>query len=77
MTLIGESASPAPHVVTIALPANIVASDIARALQQSGFLVAHASGYLIRRNWIQLCTMGEVTRDELAVCVRELRRLAN
>jgi aspartate aminotransferase-like enzyme len=77
LTLIGEPASPAPHVVTIALPPHILATDVARALRQSGFIVAHASGYLVRRNWIQICTMGEVTRDELAVCVRELGRLAN
>ena len=76
MTLVGEHALPAPHVVTIALPPDVLAADVARELRQCGFLVAHASGYLVARNWIQLCTMGEVNRDELAVCVRELRRLA-
>lgn len=77
LTLIGETAMPAPHVVTLALPARLVAADVALAMRDSGFLVAHASGYLIQRNWIQLCTMGEVGRDELAVCVRELRRIAS
>jgi aspartate aminotransferase-like enzyme len=77
VTLIGEEAIPAPHVITIALPEEVVAADVARALQSAGFLIAHASPYLAARNWIQISTMGEVSRDALAVCVRELVRMGS
>lgn len=71
-TLIGEGATPAPHVITLAV------SDSARAaeeLERDGFLVAHASGYLRERNWIQVCLMGEVPRETLPALLRGLARV--
>lgn len=59
----------APHVVTIAVDD---CDAVAAALEKRGFMVAHASGYLRERNWIQIATMGEVTRVQLAALVREL-----
>jgi aspartate aminotransferase-like enzyme len=72
---VGDSATAAPHVVTIALAPHLDAGDVARKLEAAGFLAAHASAYLVDRNWIQLCLMGEVSRDDLASCVRELARI--
>ena len=66
-------ATPAPHVITLAVP------DAARAaeeLERGGFLVAHASDYLRARNWIQVCLMGEVPRDALPTLLRELARVS-
>ena len=62
----------APHVVTIEVDdAARVASD----LEARGFLVAHASGYLRERNWVQIAVMGEVTRTQLAAVARAITRL--
>lgn len=72
-TLVGEGATPAPHVITLAVP------DSARAaeeLERDGFLVCHASPYLRKRNWIQVCLMGEVPRDALPALGRELARVS-
>lgn len=52
----------APHVVTIEV-AN--AAAVAAALEAHGFLVAHASGCLRSRNWLQIAVMGEVSRAQL------------
>lgn len=71
-TLIGEAATPAPHVVTIQVPDS---AATAAALERDGFLVSHASNYLRERNWIQVCLMGEVPHESLPALVRELRRL--
>jgi aspartate aminotransferase-like enzyme len=71
--LIGEGASAAPHVVTIALPAHLDSGSLGRSLEARGFLIGHASAYLRSRNWIQLAAMGEVTRDDLRRALRELR----
>jgi aspartate aminotransferase-like enzyme len=62
----------APHVVTIAVDDS---DAVAAALEKRGFAVAHASGYLRERNWIQIATMGEVTRVQLAALLREMARL--
>jgi aspartate aminotransferase-like enzyme len=74
-TLIGDHATPAPHVVTIALPPHIRSDETARALERTGFLLSYASGYLRERNWIQICLMGEVTRDVLPPLIREMQRI--
>ena len=70
--IIGERAKGAPHVITLEVPN---AAEVAAALERDGFLVAHASGYLRERNWIQLCLMGEVPHDALPHLLRELRRV--
>jgi len=74
-TLIGDHATAAPHVVTIQLPQHIRSDEAARSLERSGFLLSYASGYLLQRNWIQICLMGEVSRDVLPPLIRELQRI--
>jgi aspartate aminotransferase-like enzyme len=71
-TIIGDGAEPAPHVVTIALPPQLSAAEIACRMERAGFLVGHASSYLRERNWIQMSLMGEVTRGALRQAVRVL-----
>lgn len=75
-TLIGDHATPAPHVVTIELPSRLRSDDVARDLERAGFLLSYASGYLRERNWIQICLMGgEITRDVLPALLREMARV--
>ena len=74
-TLIGDHATPAPHVVTIQLPDRIRSDDAARSLERAGFLLSFASGYLRERNWIQICLMGEVGFDVLPSLIREMQRI--
>lgn len=75
-TLVGDRATPAPHVATIELPPRVRSDDVAGALERAGFLVSWASGYLHARNWIQVCLMGEIHRDALPALLRELTRHA-
>ena len=35
-------------------------------LKKSGFETSYASDYLLERNWLQICTMGEVDLDEIS-----------
>ena len=76
-TIVGSSATPAPHVVTIALPEHLPSSDVAAAMERAGVLIGHASGYLRDRNWIQLCLMGEVPRATLRQACATLRTIAS
>lgn len=72
-TIIGGRATTAPHIVTIALPANVQSAEAARTIERAGFLVGHASSYLRKRNWIQVCLMGEWQRDVLPELLRTLK----
>jgi aspartate aminotransferase-like enzyme len=75
LTLVGPEATPAPHVMTIALPDGIRSDDIAAKMERAGFLIGHASAYLRDRNWIQLCLMGGVPRRTLRQACRTLRMI--
>jgi len=48
-----------PGVISIALAPEVSAVRLARRMERSGFLLACRSDYLIRRNWVQICLMGE------------------
>jgi aspartate aminotransferase-like enzyme/GNAT superfamily N-acetyltransferase len=48
-----------PGVITIALGPQTPAARVARRMERSGYRIAHHSDYLVRRNWVQLCLMGE------------------
>jgi aspartate aminotransferase-like enzyme len=49
----------APGITTVALPGKVSAEDVATELAKRGFHIAHQSEYLRRRNWLQICLMGE------------------
>jgi aspartate aminotransferase-like enzyme len=50
----------APTITTLAKP-----SGFAGACLRHGFRIAHESDYLRARNWGQIATMGELTREML------------
>jgi aspartate aminotransferase-like enzyme len=49
----------APGITTVELPGDVTAKDVAIELSKHGFHIAHQSEYLRRRNWLQICLMGE------------------
>jgi aspartate aminotransferase-like enzyme len=58
-----DHASPA--VVTIVAPPDRPASLMGARMRDHGFLLAYESAYLRKRNWLQICLMGEVSRDRI------------
>lgn len=65
--LVGRDATPAPGVVTIALPRTVSSVDVATALERDGCEIGARSRYLVDRNWIQIALMGaETPRTELS-----------
>ncbi|HUR47534.1 MAG TPA: hypothetical protein VMZ27_16745, partial [Candidatus Saccharimonadales bacterium] len=43
----------------------VPSKSIGWQLKKSGFLLSYNSEYLLKRNWIQICLMGEWSRDNL------------
>ncbi len=72
--LVGND-QPAPAVVTIVLPPHLNSTKIGRQLNEAGYLLSCNSEYLRRRNWIQICLMGEFSRAKLEALVNMLHRL--
>ena len=48
-----------PGVLTIPVSAGRDSSEVGDRLADEGILVSYQSGYLLRRNWIQLCLLGD------------------
>ena len=44
-------------------------------LQAAGFLLSYQSEYLRERNWIQICLMGDCSRQSLVALLTELRKV--
>ena len=64
--IVAPDAHASPAVLSIALPAEISSKSIGWQLQKAGYLLSYKSGYLLKRNWIQICLMGEWSRENLA-----------
>jgi hypothetical protein len=54
-----------PGVVTIALPPSQNSVQLGQLSHRDGFLLSYGSDYLRRRNWIQICLMGDYCQDKL------------
>jgi aspartate aminotransferase-like enzyme len=59
-----EHSSPA--VITIELPEEFRSIDVGRRLEAMGYVLSYNSSYLLARNWIQVCLMGEISREAVA-----------
>ena len=73
--LIGNGALLSPAVITIALPPEMNSTKIGEAMQEAGYLLSCNSEYLRRKNWIQVCLMGECTREKVVALANALNRV--
>jgi aspartate aminotransferase-like enzyme len=73
--LIGDGASLSPAVFTIALPTHLDSATIGALIQESGYLISYNSDYLRRKNWIQVCLMGECAKDKVISLLNALNRV--
>jgi aspartate aminotransferase-like enzyme len=73
--LIGAGAGLSPAVVTIALPADLDSVTIGTLMEETGYLLSYNSEYLRRRNWLQICIMGDCAKDKLVSLLNTLNRL--
>jgi aspartate aminotransferase-like enzyme len=74
-TLIGNGALVSPAVITLALPPSMNSTKIGEAMQETGYLLSCNSEYLRRKNWIQVCLMGECTREKVVALANALNRV--
>jgi aspartate aminotransferase-like enzyme len=65
LTIVAPDEHASPAVVSLALPHGVSARTVGWQLKKAGYLLSYNSGYLLERNWIQICLMGEWSRDHL------------
>jgi aspartate aminotransferase-like enzyme len=73
--LVGEDTQTAPAVVTIALPPELNSTKVGQLIQESGYLLSYNSDYLRRKNWIQVCLMGECTKEKVVSLLNAMNRV--
>lgn len=72
-TIIAEKVPTSPAVLTVALPPNLSSRTVGWQLQKAGYLLSYRSDYLLKRNWIQICLMGEFSQESLVSLLEVLR----
>lgn len=65
LQVLAPDAHATPAVVTIVLPPAVSAAAVGRDLRAAGYLVSFNSEYLLARNWLQICLMGEWSAEGL------------
>ncbi|HPU55032.1 MAG TPA: aminotransferase class V-fold PLP-dependent enzyme, partial [Verrucomicrobiota bacterium] len=73
--LVGSDAVTSPAVVTIAVPPDGSSTQMAKSLQEAGYLISYNSEYLQKRNWVQICLMGECTREKVVSLLNAIQRV--
>ena len=73
--ILAPDAHASPAVITLALPKSISSQKTGDQLQAAGFLLSYQSEYLRDRNWIQICLMGDCSRQSLVALLTELRKV--
>ena len=63
-----------PAVVTWEVPRHLRATSIGENLEQAGFMLHFRSEYLQRLNRIQLCLMGELSKDHVVALLEQIDR---
>ena len=72
--IVGDDNHLSPAVTTIALPPHLSSRHFGKQMEDSGYLLSYMSGYLLERNWVQICMMGEIPKVDLQALVAELHR---
>ncbi len=73
--LMATNAPTSPAIITLALPVALSSDEVGLKLEEAGFQLSYRSEYLRRRNWMQICLMGECREDDLLRLVDALTTL--
>ena len=73
--LIGGAAPVSPAVITIQFPPEMNSVKIGDAMQEAGYLLSYNSEYLRRKNWVQICLMGECTKEKVVALSNAIHRV--
>jgi aspartate aminotransferase-like enzyme len=72
--IVGSENHLSPAVITIELPSKMDSKLIGHELEEAGYVLSYRSQYLLQRNWMQICLMGECSRESIASLLEALER---
>lgn len=65
LTILAADEDASPAVLTIVVPPDVSSRAVGDGLRAAGTLLSYGSGYLLKRNWVQVCLMGEWSPEDL------------
>jgi aspartate aminotransferase-like enzyme len=68
-----EQANPA--IITIGLPDRFSSETAGSRLESEGYSISYRSNYLLRRNWIQICLIGDYSQEDLTPFMATLSQI--
>ena len=72
---VGNGARVSPAVITLQLPKDIDSVKFGEAMQEAGYLLSFNSEYLRRKNWVQVCLLGEIAREKVVALANAANRV--
>ncbi len=73
--LVGADTKTSPAVITIELPPDMNSLRIGGLIQEAGYMLSYNSEYLRKKNWIQICLMGECAKEKLVSLLNAMNRV--
>ncbi|MFC1893784.1 aminotransferase class V-fold PLP-dependent enzyme [Chloroflexota bacterium] len=72
--ILSPDAHASPAVTTLVFPRTLNSEIIGRRLEEMGYLLSYKSEYLLNRNWLQICLMGECSQDMIIPLLNALEK---
>jgi aspartate aminotransferase-like enzyme len=76
-SIVAPDSYASPGVITIALPETISSERLGRQLEEAGYFLSYKSKYLLKRNWIQICLMGECSKEKMVPLMDLLKQFCH
>jgi aspartate aminotransferase-like enzyme len=77
LKILAEREDSSPAVFTIVVPKEISSKDVGDELARMGYLISYMSEYLLSRNWVQICLLGEIKKPEIEALPEIIGKLVN
>jgi aspartate aminotransferase-like enzyme len=71
--IVAKDEDAAPAVITLALQTEVDSVKVGEQLEGEGFLLSYRSSYLKKRNWLQICLMGDYPEHMLNRLIERLK----
>ena len=72
-TIVSPDKDSSPAVISIEMPEDASSVEAGRRLEEAGYLLSYNSDYLRRRNWIQVCLMGQLSEESIDPLLAAMR----
>ena len=64
-----------PAIITLGLPDQLRSETAGSQLENEGYFISYRSSYLLERNWIQICLIGEHSQEDLTLFMATLKQI--